>query len=310
MARGACICMVHSFCGSQAMPPVSDSPIIACLGASSFLCQGILARLREVGQVVVVDRAAVGAALGRGGSWPERVCEASFIVNFAWDSDGNIDSRIATSLPPTCDAALVLLSTRSVYNPDAGALLGEGSAVGPTSDYGRAKLSAELGARQVCSERGRRLYVLRLANVFGFEFPARRRTFMSTMLHSLHERREIVLDGDPQRAKDLLPLAGFADLLAGVVGRAPAAGIYNVGSGVAMPLSAIAAAVIRGHGSGKVRLDDSKPCVDPPFVFDVTKLRSALGGGVSPALTRPDIERALMECGSMLQTHRSEAREP
>ena len=71
--------------------------------------------------------------------------------------------------------AYVMLSSRKVYAPSA-APLAETAPTGPQDRYGRHRLATEAALRE---RLGPRLTILRLANVFGDERAAGRRTFFA-----------------------------------------------------------------------------------------------------------------------------------
>ncbi|WGF89899.1 NAD-dependent epimerase/dehydratase family protein [Marinivivus vitaminiproducens] len=181
----------------------------------------------------------------------------------------------------------LFLSTRKVYAPAGPGLpLPESAPLGPADAYGRGKLALE---RALAAVLGERLTVLRLANVFGFEAGRARRTFAGIMLDSLRSEGRIVLDVAATTARDFLPAAAFARILARLVD-APPGGVLNVGSGTGQELGRIAACVIEGYGSGRIEVLSDRE--RDGFVLDTTRL-AALAGPLPDRKALEDAWRGL-----------------
>jgi UDP-glucose 4-epimerase len=262
---------------------------VLIVGERSFLARHVVAtlpadRVRAVGHDAI-DR-------------PDLLDGVACVVNFArhplqgsedyrpevMDADLRLAERIGAR-----PVAYVMLSSRKVYAPSAEPLT-ERAPVGPTDGYGRAKLAVEETLRQLLGER---LTILRLANVFGYERIAGRRTFLSLVLERLHLDGEIRYDMSPFVARDFLPVATFARLLAEIAA-APPGGILNVGSGIPLPTGRLALWILEGYGRG--RLVITSPREHDAFVLDVSRLERLYGLPCS----LDDLKSACLDLGRRL----------
>jgi len=187
----------------------------------------------------------------------------------------------------------VMLSSRKVYAPSPGALA-ETDRVAPRDLYGRHKLAIE---QELRARLGRRLTILRLANVFGYERGPGRRSFVSLMLDRLAREGRIRFDMSPFVVRDFLPVAACARVLAQIA-KAPPGGILNVGSGIALPTGRLALWVLEGYGRGELVIES--PEEKDAFVLDVGRLRSLYGESTMLAELREscrDLGRRLVSEG-------------
>lgn len=132
--------------------------------------------------------------------------------------------RLLAALP--ADAEIVLLSSRSVYDPQAPGPLTEDAPTRPGSGYGQSKLAAEEALRAS----GRPCLILRVSTLFGvaghgglgeFNFPAQ-------ALRAL-VRGEAVPLFTPDRPCDYLEVQALALALAGLARQPlPAQSLYNL----------------------------------------------------------------------------------
>jgi nucleoside-diphosphate-sugar epimerase len=268
-------------------PPAAGQILI--VGQGSFLARHALAalpadRLRAVGHEQI-ER-------------PDLLDGIATVINFArhpllgsedyrpeaMDTDLRLARRIGSRA-----IAYVMLSSRKVYAP-ADRPLAETAPTGPTDAYGRAKLAAETALRE---RLGERLTILRLANMFGYERSAGRRTFLSVVLDRLQADGEIHYAMSPFVARDFLPVATFARLLVEIA-KAPPGGILNVGSGIALPTGRLALWILEGYGRG--RLVITSPREHDPFVLDVSRLTSLYG----PPCSLDDLRTTCLDLGRRL----------
>ena len=168
------------------------------------------------------------------------------------------------------DIDYIMLSSRKVYAPSPGPLA-ETDPTGPVDLYGRHKLWVE---HELRARLGRRLTILRLANVFGDERGPSRRSFFSLMLDRLAHEGRIRFDMSPFVARDFLPVAAFARVLAQIVA-SPPSGVLNVGSGIALPTGRLALWVLEGYGRGELVIES--PEEKDAFVLDVGQLSGRYG---------------------------------
>ncbi len=266
---------------------------ILIVGHNSFLARHVLSvlpadRVRAVGHdqierpdlldgVATVVNFARHPLLGGGDYRPE-----------AMDADLRLARRIGAQR-----VAYVMLSSRKVYAA-SDRPLAEAAPTGPSDAYGRAKLIAEQTLAQLLGER---LTILRLANVFGYERLAGRRTFLSLVLERLQTEGAIRYDMSPFVARDFLPAATFATLLARIA-QAPPGGILNVGSGIALPTGRLALWILEGYGRG--RLVITSPREHDAFTLDITRLTSLYG----PPCSLDDLRESCLELGRRLAGER------
>ena len=258
------------------------------IGRNSFIARHFLEAWER--PVIAVDHEAIAR--------PDLLDGVDRIISFArhpllgregyrpntMDPDLRLAERIADR-----DIAYVMLSSRKVYAPSARPLL-ETDPVAPPGLYGRHKLAAEeaLGARL-----GTRLTILRLANVFGDERQAGRRTFLALSLDQLAREGRIRFDMSPFVARDFLPVQTCARLLAQIA-LAPPGGILNVGSGIALPTGRLALWVLEGFGRGELVIES--PEERDAFVLDVGRLTRRYG----PACTYEELRGRCLELGRRL----------
>jgi UDP-glucose 4-epimerase len=249
-------------------PPGTGQILI--VGRGSFLAGQVLDALPP-GRVRAVGHDAIDR--------PDLLDGIACVVNFArhplqgseryrpevMDADLSLARKIGAR-----EVASVMLSSRKVYAPSAEPLA-ESAPVGPTDAYGRAKLAVEQSLRQLLGER---LTILRLANVFGYERIAGRRTFLSLVLERLRADGEIRYDMSPFVVRDFLPAATFARLLAEIA-KAPPGGILNVGSGIPLPTGRLALWILEGYGRGRLVITSQRE--HDAFVLDVRRLKSLYG---------------------------------
>jgi dTDP-4-dehydrorhamnose reductase/UDP-glucose 4-epimerase len=212
-------------------------------------------------------------------------CAVNFALDPAfrrdpWSPDIDADLRLAERIAGR-GIHQVLLSSRMVYAPSdparAGRPLSESDPAAPANVYGRNKLATEqaLGALL-----GADLTVLRVANVIGWERQVGRTSFMTAMLHTLATDGRITLDVSPFVVRDFLPFENFARCLGAVAGTRPP-GVFNLGSGVGVPVGRIALWLMEGYGSGELRV--TSPVERDDFVLDIARMRALCPPGVTEA---------------------------
>ena len=184
----------------------------------------------------------------------------------------------------------VMLSTRKVYKPSASRLvLDETSTIEPDGWYGENKLESE---RRVTATLGARGTILRIANVYGYEYG--RRSFFGIASSKLKNEGRIALDTSPFVERDFVPMKMLAGLLDHICEQQPS-GIYNLGSGYGLPLGRIAQWLILGYGRGV--LDISDLAERDAFIMNPGKLLASLA---LPPLHH-DFETDIRSIGRQLQ---------
>lgn len=242
------------------------------------------------GRCLVVGRGLIGSRFAVGGEAPLRVGHADalaaidevrpdLLVNAALDplslrtdqgDDELLDVVYARRLKP--GARYVMLSSRKVYGSAAQWAAVEDITGAPETPYGRNKLRSEDLVRQIVGID--RALVARLPNVYGFEISAQRSTFFGMMLTTLRERGEIVLEFSQETRRDFLLIDDCISLLSALVGTG-VSGTFNVGYGRPVECGAIASALIRGYGQGRVRSTRGETIDE--FYLDARKLAGHIG---------------------------------
>lgn len=196
----------------------------------------------------------------------------------------DLDLRLG-ALASRRGAHYVMLSSRKVYHPDHQVGAAEDAPLAPADAYGRNKLRAEQGLRDLP---GGRVSILRVGNVVGWE-PGRG-TFMGAMLSSLRREGRITLDVNPFVERDFLPVETFARRLAAVLRHRPA-GTWNLGAGEAVPVGRLALWLIEGFGRGGLTVASLREA--DAFRLEVAALAARLGGDWTPAAPLDEYCRAL-----------------
>lgn len=215
---------------------------------------------------------------------------AAAIGTERWRLDQDLEHGLLTRLARQ-RARYVMLSTRAVYGRQAGLLpLRESDPTLPVTAYGRNKLRLEQAATTLLGQE--RLCILRLSNVFGFEWPGRT-TFFGTMLERLRAEGLIRFAMAGSTRRDFVPVRLAAAMIARLA-LGKLTGVIHVGAGRSLPCAALAEAVIAGYGSGRLVID--KAAVSDEFAFDTGIASTACGIEVSEAA----ILAAATEAGRLL----------
>jgi UDP-glucose 4-epimerase len=213
------------------------------------------------------------------------------LINFAIDPryrngdyHENCDRDLTVArLAARAGAHFVMLSTRRVY--PAKSRWNAMESVASTGDetfYGRNKAISEKAVQEACDGKAG---IFRLSNVFGYEysFPSPRRSFLGQLLFALKQHDKIFFDMHPATRRDFLPIEICASFL---VARAidSTAGIYNLGTGLAIPCGDFAGWIMDGFGSGELVCNPM--VVRDEFFLNVDKWRSQFGLSIDNATIR------------------------
>lgn len=230
--------------------------------------------------------------LGRGQSVADAVAADDVVLNCALDPayktgpyDPAVDlERQSAETALRAGARVVMLSTRKVYRPEVqwgaretDATLAEGQGYGPNKARTEAWLLDAAGDRAL---------IVRLSNVFGFEFVAGappRPSFFGQMLYRLKTQGQILFDMSPATRRDFISADAVATAVVDAVLK-NASGVYNLGAGGAVACNDVAQALISGYGEGRLRGADA---IRDEFYLDRQKWNSEIGpvDGLSDLLT-------------------------
>jgi nucleoside-diphosphate-sugar epimerase len=203
------------------------------------------------------------------------VCTTARVVDFC------VKSRVQK---------LVYTSTVSVYADDGGGPKSETARIGPASPYAACKWMSELlvaGARQ----RGISPVILRLAGIYGHR--DRTHPVLNRWIGQALRGERLIVE-KPKLARDYIYLKDAAAAVAKAA-VSPAAGTFNIATGNALPLGAMAETAQRILG-GSIEIRDashSSPASD--LRYDVSRARSELG-----FQCRYDLASALEELRAVL----------
>jgi nucleoside-diphosphate-sugar epimerase len=116
--------------------------------------------------------------------------------------------------------------------------------------YGRNKALSECA---VLAALGGRALVLRLSNVFGYEYNSAkpRRTFLALMLSNLRNAGVIRFDMRPNTRRDFIPAEICAQHFIEAL-ECRLNGVYNLGGGLPVACGEIAGWVMEGSGGGRL----------------------------------------------------------
>jgi len=235
--------------------PLASGPVTSRLvvsGASGFIGSRIID--------AVAGRADVVALGGREGP-AIALTERDVVVTCAlhplyrteaYDPAHDLERTMADAAS-RAGARVVMLSTRRVYPAESRWGARESDlASGDETAYGRNKARTEAWLTETLGER---VCILRLSNVFGFEYrpggPART-SFFGLMLSRLKAQDEIYLDVAAETRRDFVPADWVAEAVIETA-LAGASGVYNIGGGGPIACGDIARQVIDGYGRGQLR---------------------------------------------------------
>lgn len=224
---------------------------LALIGANSFIARHV----RDAAKLAGIDV----LSLPHNTDLDRTIRDCNTVINFALSPDFknspyseeiDLDARAAAAAGRH-GARFIMLSTRRVYPASQRWNAKEdATADGDETVYGQNKAAGE---HRVTAVLGESCTILRLSNIVGFEYGQdhTRKTFMATALQRLKAKGEIAFDMAPTTERDFLPVEVCA---AAIVRSAQSGepGVFNLGSGFAAPCGDIAAAVMKGFGSGKL----------------------------------------------------------
>jgi nucleoside-diphosphate-sugar epimerase len=239
-----------------------------------------------IGRAVALEAAVRGLqviSVGRGQSVADVIGAGDVVLNCALDPvyragpyDPAIDlERQSAETALRAGARVVMLSTRKVYEPEVQWGAAETDAtIAAGQGYGPNKARTE--AWLLDAAQGDRALIVRLSNVFGFEFVSGaqpRPSFFGQMLYRLKTQGEILFDMSPATRRDFIAADAVATALVDAILK-DASGVYNLGSGAAAVCNDIARAVICGYGTGRLHWADA---VRDEFFLDCRKWGSEIG---------------------------------
>ncbi len=202
----------------------------------------------------------------------------------------DIDSRLA-ELIKSSSAHYIMMSTRMVYGQkNELAIWREDSPANPANAYAHSKLKIENNLTQILS--ADRLTILRIANVFGFEYG--RSSFIGRALTDLAKAGVITFDMDASVIRDFISVNYFSQMV-GFIAKNPLPGLYNLGSGIGISCGELAAWLIEGYGDGKLVQASSE--IRDQFILDMNKTISSYSLDL---ISKDNIKKSCVEYGWQL----------
>jgi dTDP-4-dehydrorhamnose reductase/UDP-glucose 4-epimerase len=256
-------------------PALSCQPgRLIVIGASGLIGSSLSRAATAAGlDVIAVPRGMAAEDVVRGGDVVANCALASAYRTGPYEADHDLE-RQSAKLARERGARVLMLSTRKVYRDDVQWGAREDDPVQLDGvGYGPNKARTEAWIRDALGDRA---LVVRLSNVFGFEYASEkegRPSFFGQMLFRLRHEGEIVFDMSPDTRRDFIPVENVARALVGAA-CSGTGGVFNLGSGSAVACGDIAQALISGYGEGRLRSVDD---VRDEFFLDSSKWSSSFG---------------------------------
>lgn len=253
---------------------------LVVIGSTSFIGRELCASWQAKGRPMLALRRPEDADVAGLGQDDVIVncCMHPDYRNQSYSEAIDVELQTARSLA-AASCRQIMLSTRRVYSPaERWGARESDPARGDDTLYGKNKARTESALRDLLD----RLTILRLSNVFGFEYARGReprRSFFGLMLHRLKERGEILFDMAAETRRDFIPVSAAARAIARVADDADAPQILNVGVGEAVRCGDLAEAIIAGFGSGTLRAEG--PVTDE-FYLDMSAFNTRYGPHEQP----------------------------
>ena len=163
-----------------------------------------------------------------------------------------------------------LLSSRLVYSQKIN--LSEKSKLAPISVYGKNCLKSE----RYCKDKlKKRLVILRLSNIFGYENGKKKRPSLVSLILSGIKKKKVVFDDNYYLVKDFLPINILCLYIEKLI-LLKSKGIFNVGSGIPFPVKKFVNYII---DSNKIRIiiKIKKGFKDKDYCFNIHKIKQITG---------------------------------
>ena len=264
--------------------------MILVIGKNSFLGRALL-RCPEAGDIRFIGH----EDIDRPGVFDGIDC----VINVAidprykaepYDAEFDFDLRVARMVAGK-KIRYIMPSSRKVYSPEIEGPIQEDSPTAGIGEYGKNKLRTE---RELESCFGDRLTRLRISNVIGFDPQWGRKTFMAAMMSTLKKDNRITLDISPQVRRDFITDDATAQAMIRVA-ELGLTGVYNLGSGIGLPVDQPGKWLIEGYGQGRIEVIDHTHRDE--FVLNVNKLSEHLG----TLCSRDSIRETCLEAGRKLK---------
>jgi GDP-4-dehydro-6-deoxy-D-mannose reductase len=221
----------------------------------------------------------------------------------AWEANAVGTARLLYALSERhaageADPVVLVISTAEVYGAGPARPRREDDPVAPVSPYAASKAGAETAALETWRRTGLRVIVVR---PFQHTGPGQAPTFVvpawAARLREAARRGErTVATGNLAPVRDLLDVRDVIDAYVALLDRGVPGEIYNVASGVGVPLGELFERLAKLSGVAAVPAPDPalvRSADIPHLVGDATKLRAATGW--KPCFTLDDTLRGVVD---------------
>ncbi|WP_062012182.1 NAD-dependent epimerase/dehydratase family protein [Streptomyces hygroscopicus] len=213
---------------------------------------------------------------------------ASFEVG-GFEHNVAVDRHLIHTFAASTARRLLLASSCEVYGQQTGPLT-ESAPHAPRSPYAAGKAATEHLA-DIYRPRldvGRQLGIVRFFNTFGPHEDSD--AVVPAFLDAIAAGRPLTIEGDGTQARDLTHIDDAVTMLARILAAPALLPVVNCGSGRAIEIRALAAAVIRAAGGGTVTHTAARPNEISSFTADMALFTRVYG----PIENRP-LEQALAD---------------
>ena len=246
-----------------------DKKIVILIGNKSFIQLNLFNHLKKKYIVKMIKYSDISVS---------NISKANFIVNFSnsknfyekgYSKKNDRNLKIANIIKNS-KTIFFLLSSRVVYSPKLN--LSEKSKLAPINTYGQNCLKSE----KYCKDKlKRRLVILRLSNVFGYEIGKKKKPSLVSIILKGVKKKKIIFDNNYYLIKDFLPiklLCLYFEKLFLFNGE----GIFNVGSGIPFPVNKFVNFIIDGK-KVKTIIKNKKRFKDQNYCFNIHKIKKFTG---------------------------------
>lgn len=194
----------------------------------------------------------------------------------AFEHNSAVDRHLIHAFTASTARRLLLASSCEVYGQQTGPLA-ESAPHAPRSPYAAAKVSTEHLADiyRPRLERGRQLGIVRFFNTFGPHEDAD--AVVPAFLDAAAHDRPLTIEGDGTQARDLTHIDDAVTMLTRIIDAPALLPVVNCGSGRAVTINALAAAVLRAAGRGTVTHTAARPNEISSFTADTTLFTRTYG---------------------------------
>lgn len=203
-------------------------------------------------------------------------CAGEFLHDF-FDDNVRATGNICHCAATTGVERIVLSSTMSVYGTDVSLPVDERHPTHPSTPYAASKIQAELCCELYAHTHGLRSIVLRYSGIYG---PGMKSGAVPTFLQRCRQGAPMVLHSQGRPSSDYVWVDDVvsANILALEKIDGPVFDVFNIGSGIELPVAKLATIIRSITGSSsEIELSKESSPRDMRFVFNIEKARSELG---------------------------------